>query len=45
MHTYIYNAQGRLKWNSHVYWIAKKEENEMYVDGGHAMGAVSIKKS
>jgi len=42
MHTYIYNAQGRLRGNSHVYWITKKEGNEMYVDGGHAMAAVSI---
>jgi hypothetical protein len=42
MHTYIYNAQGRLRWNCHVYWNAKKEENEMYVGGGYAMVAVSI---
>jgi len=41
-HTYIYNAQGRLRWKFHVYWIAKKGENEMYVDGGCVMATVSI---
>jgi hypothetical protein len=25
-----------------MYWIAKKEENEMYVDGGRVMATVSI---
>jgi hypothetical protein len=41
-HIYIYNAQGRLRWNSHVNWNVKKEENEMYVGGGHAMAAMNI---
>jgi hypothetical protein len=42
MHTYIYNAQGRLRWNSHVYWNGKKEKTETYVDGGCAMATMSI---
>jgi len=42
MHTYIYNAQVRIRWNSHVYWNAKQERNEVYVNGGRAMAAVSI---
>jgi hypothetical protein len=27
-HTYIYNARGRLRWNSHVYWNVLQRSSE-----------------
>jgi hypothetical protein len=43
MHAYIY-IYTRGGWDEILmyYWIAKKEEHVMYVDGDYAMVAVSI---
>jgi hypothetical protein len=41
-HTYIYNAQEKAKMKFSCILNCEEKKNEMYVDGGRAMAAVSI---